>query len=154
MNALLELRERLIRFYTDYDVYIRPLFRFALAVVTFITLNDRIGYMSQLNNLLVIIILSVICAILPINGIVFIGTVLIVANSFGLNVGVGAFAVVLYLLMLLLYFRFVPKDALAIILTPVAGALHMPMAVPVVMGLMRGPVSAITLIFSVLSCPL
>ena len=151
MNELLELRERLIRFYTDYDVYIRPLFRFALAVITFITLNDKIGYVSQLNNLLVIIILSVICAILPVNGIVFIGTVLIVANSFGLNVGVGAFAVVLYLLMLLLYFRFVPKDALAIILTPVAGALHMPMTVPVVLGLMRGPVSAITLIFSVLS---
>ncbi|MGI6056627.1 MAG: hypothetical protein ACOYBD_06570 [Bilifractor sp.] len=151
MNALLEVRERLIRFYTDYDVYIRPLFRFALAVITFITLNDRIGYMSQVNNLLVIIILSVICAILPINGIVFIGTLLIVVNSFGLNVGVGAFAAVLYLLMLLLYFRFVPKDALAIILTPVAGALHMPMTVPVVMGLMRGPVSAITLIFSVLS---
>ena len=151
MNALLELRERLTCFYTDYDIYIRPLFRFALAVITFITLNDRIGYMSQVNNLLVIIILSVICAILPINGIVFLGTILIVVNSFGLNVGVGAFAVVLYLLMLLLYFRFVPKDALVIILTPVAGALHVPMTVPVVMGLMRGPVSAISLIFSVLS---
>ena len=151
MNALLELRERLTCFYTDYDIYIRPLFRFALAVITFITLNYRIGYMSQVNNLLVIIILSVICAILPINGIVFLGTILIVVNSFGLNVGVGAFAVVLYLLMLLLYFRFVPKDALVIILTPVAGALHVPMTVPVVMGLMRGPVSAISLIFSVLS---
>ncbi|MCC6094621.1 MAG: hypothetical protein LIV24_06320, partial [Eubacterium sp.] len=151
MNTLLELREKMIRFFTDYDVYIRPLFRFALAILTFITLNDRIGYLGQVNNLLVLIILSVICGILPLNGIVFIGTILIVANCFGLSPIVGAFAVVLYLLMLLLYFRFVPKDALAIVLTPVAVTLHVPLTVPVVMGLMRGPVSAISILFSVIS---
>ncbi|MGN0362003.1 MAG: hypothetical protein ACI4ET_04105 [Bilifractor sp.] len=151
MNALLELKEKMIRFFTDYDVYIRPLFRFALAILTFITLNDRIGYLSQVNNLLVLIILSVICGILPLNGIVFLGTILIVANAFGLSPIVGAFAIVLYLLMLLLYFRFVPKDALAIVLTPVAVSLHVPLTVPVVMGLMRGPVSAISILFSVIS---
>ena len=110
MNSLLELRERMNEFYADYDVYIRPVLRFAIAIISFMAITNTIGYMSILNNLFVVVILAVICAILPLNGVVLIGCALIVANGFGLSPIVGAFALALYLLMVLLYFRFVPKD--------------------------------------------
>jgi hypothetical protein len=151
MNSLLELRERMKEFYADYDVYIRPVLRFAIAIISFMAITNTIGYMSILNNLFVVVILAVICAILPLNGVVLIGCTLIVANGFGLSPIVGAFALALYLLMVLLYFRFVPKEALAIILTPAAFVLHVPVVVPLTLGLLRGPLSSITVICGILS---
>jgi hypothetical protein len=151
MNSLLELRERMKEFYADYDVYIRPVLRFAMAIISFMAITSTIGYLPVLNNLFVVVILAVICAILPLGAIVVIGCALIVANSFGLSPLVGAFALVLYLLMVLLYFRFVPKDALAMILTPAAFVLHVPVVVPLTLGLVRGPLSAVTVICGILS---
>ena len=50
------------------------------------------------------------------------------------------------LLMALLYFRFVPGDALALVLTPAAFFLRMPLRGASGPGLIRGPVSAVSAI--------
>ena len=150
-NVLLTIRDACKNLYADYDIIIRPVLKFGLAMLSFLIINNELGYLSALNNLFVLIILSVICAILPLNGMVWIGTLLIVAHCFGLGLEVGAFATVLYLLMLLLYFRFAAKDALSILLTPVAFVLRVPLAVPLSLGMIRGPVSAISMICGILS---
>lgn len=146
MNAIARMREGVRSFYASYDVYIRPVLKFALAVLIFIAINGQLGYMNALNNLFVILILAVICAILPLNGIVVIGTALIVAHCFGLGVEVGGFALILYVVMVLLYFRFVPKDAIALLLCPVAFMLNIPLLIPLTIGLLCGPISAITVV--------
>ena len=105
MNSLLELRERMKEFYADYDVYIRPVLRFAIAITSFMAITNTIGYMSILNNLFVVVILAVIYAILPLTEwCKAINATLIVANGFGLSPIVGAMLLALYLLMVLLYF--------------------------------------------------
>ncbi|MBR2562703.1 MAG: hypothetical protein IKE31_11235 [Eubacterium sp.] len=151
MNTVLKITDKLRDIYADYDIVIRPVLKFGLAVMTFLLINNELGYMSMLNNLFVLIVLAVICAILPLNGTVLIGVLLIVAHCFGLGLEVGAFAVILYLLMLLLYFRFVPKDALAILLTPAATIAGVPAAVPLSLGQIRGPSGAFSVIFGVIS---
>ena len=107
----------LVMYYNTYDsLYVDSLLGIlsgcALAMMVFTLLNNWLGYLSVLNSLLIIVILSVICAILPLNGMVVIGVLIIVGHSFGLGLEVGAFSAIVYLLMVLLYFRFVPKDAL------------------------------------------
>lgn len=151
MNGLLFIREKLKGLYAEYDVFFRPVLKFALALVLFTVLNNWLGYLSILNSLFVIIILSVICAILPLNGTVVIGILLIVAHSFGLGLEVGAFSAIIYLLMVILYFRFVPQDALAILVTPLAYTLHVPALVPISLGLTRTPISAISAVLGVVS---
>ena len=151
MNAIARMREGVRSFYASYDVYIRPVLKFALAVLLFIAINDQLGYMNALNNLFVILILAVICAILPLNGIVVIGTALIVAHCFGLGVEVGGFALILYVVMVLLYFRFVPKDAIALLLCPAAFMLNIPLLIPLTVGLLCGPISAITVVCGLIS---
>ena len=151
MNAIARLREGIKSFYASYDVYIRPVLKFAMAVLIFIAINGQLGYMNALNNLFVILILSVICAILPLNGIVVIGTALIVAHCFGLGLEVGGFALILYVVMVLLYFRFVPKDAIILLLSPVAFVLNIPLIIPLTAGLLCGPISAISVICGLIS---
>ena len=151
MNVFVRLREKLKEMYAEYDVFFRPVLKFALALVLFTVMNNWLGYLPALNSLFIIIILAVICAILPLNGMVVIGILLIVAHSFGLGLEVGAFSAIIYLLMVILYFRFVPQDALAILVTPLAYTLHAPAVVPLVLGLTRPPISAVSAVFGVLS---
>lgn len=151
MNLLIRLKDTLKDIYADYDLIVRPVLKFGLAVLIFLIINNELGYLSALNNLFVLIVLAVICAILPMNGIVVIGVLLIIAHCFGLGVEVGGFAAILYLLMTLLYFRFVPKDALAVLLTPVAFICRVPVAVPLCLGQIRGILSSISVAFGILS---
>ena len=151
MEYLLRIRESMQDIYSTYDVYIRPVLKFGIAIMTFLAINEEIGYMTALDNMFVIVVLSVICAILPINGIVGIGMLLIIIHCFALGLEVGAFAAVLYLAMLIMYFRFVPNDALAMIMTPAAFVFHAPVMLPLALGLVRGPLSALTIVMSVLS---
>ncbi|MCR4752056.1 MAG: hypothetical protein K5852_07150 [Eubacterium sp.] len=151
MNFLLGLRDKCREIYADYDLVIRPVLKFGLAVLIFMIINKELGYLSALNNLFVLIVLAVICAILPLNGMVLIGTLLIVAHCFGLGMEVGGFAAILYLLMLLLYFRFASRDALAILLTPVAFVCRVPAAIPLGLGQIRGGLSSISIVFGLIS---
>ena len=151
MTVFIELREKIKAFYARYDIYILPVVKFALAMVIFIGINNMLGYLTILNNLFVVAVLALICAILPLNGTVVIGVFMIVLHCFGVGLEVGGFALLMYLLMLLLYFRFVPGDALALLMSPLAFAFNIPGTVPLALGLLRGPVSAISGAFGVVS---
>ena len=151
MTVFIELREKIKAFYARYDIYILPVVKFALAMVIFIGINNMLGYLTILNNLFVVAVLALICAILPLNGTVVIGVFMIVLHCFGVGLEVGGFALLMYLLMLLLHFRFVPGDALALLMSPLAFAFNIPGTVPLALGLLRGPVSAISGAFGVVS---
>lgn len=144
MTVLLELKEKMKAVYGKYGIYIQPLCKFLIAVCVFASLNSMLGYMKQLTNIFILLILSLLCAILPLGAIVLFGGILIVAHCFALGLEVGAAALILILLIYLLYFRYVPGDALAFILSPVAGFFGMPAAVPMGLGLLREPISAVS----------
>jgi hypothetical protein len=146
-----KLKEQLKAFYSDYSTYILPVVKFALALLVYVLINNRLGYLESLNKLYILIILAAISAILPMNGMVLIGVALIVAHCFGLGVETGVFALVLYLVLLLLYFRFVPGDALVLVMTPLAGMAHLEAAVPLGAGLLRGTEGALSSVCGLIS---
>ncbi len=151
MTALQELREKMKDFYAQYDIYVLPLFKFALAMLMIGNLNHLLGYLTLLDNLFVMTVLALLCAILPLNGMAALGVLLIILHCFSAGIGVGGFALLLYLLMVLLYFRFVPGDGLVLVLAPLAFYFQIPAVVPLALGLLRGPLSAVSGIFSVVS---
>lgn len=151
MNALYRFREEIKDLYARYDLYFRLVLKFGLALLTYIGINSQLGYLPALNNLLVLVVLAAVSTILPTNGIVVIGIALIIAHSIGLTMIMGLVAAVIYTLMLLLYFRFVPDDALVMVLTPVAFTFHVPLAVPMVLGLVGRPVSVVSVIMGIVS---
>ena len=67
MTNLRVFREQLKKFYGKYELYITPVLKFLLALVTLIMINDTIGYMSELKNITVVLGLALICAFLPMN---------------------------------------------------------------------------------------
>ena len=151
MTIFDELRERLKTFYARYDIYILPVLKFILALIVFIGINNMLGFLPVMSSLFTVVLLSLLCAVLPLNGMTVISILLIIIQCFCAGIGAGVFALILYLILALLYFRFVPGDAPALLLTPLAFSLHLPGAVPLALGLLRGPVSAVSAALSVVS---
>lgn len=123
-------RKKLEILYARYDIYLLPALKFILALSVYAGINGLLGYMEPLDNIFVVIVMALISAILPLNAVVVLAFLLCTAHCFGLGLEVGAFAAVIFLLMALLYFRFVPGDSLALVMTPAAAFLQIPCAVP------------------------
>lgn len=82
MTALLELKQKIKNVYGQYEIYLLPILKFVLALMYFVWINGNMGYMSQVNNLFVVLILALICSILPSAVMVYLGFVLMLLHSY------------------------------------------------------------------------
>ena len=150
MTLLLEFREKLKNFYAEYSLFLQPLLKFLLAMVIFKGINWYLPFVKPLDNIFVLLVMALICSILPLNTIVLFGCILIIGQCYGVGIEVAGFALCLFLIMIILYIRFTPGDAIVLLLTPLAFRLGIPCAVPIGYGLTRSPVSAVSAGFGVI----
>lgn len=144
MSTLLELREKIKLFYSKSDVYVISVIKFLLAFLVLNVINSSMGYMSKLDNLAIVLIVSLLCSFLPNSCIILFGALFSLLHMYELSMEVAFVGFCLYLLMFLLYFRFSPKDSLVVVLTPILCAIKVPYIIPIVMGLLGTPASAIS----------
>lgn len=149
MTTLLEIKQYIKRFYIKNETYISYVWKFILALISIAIINNRLGYMKSLGNIAIVLMASLLCAILPANAIVFVSALFIVGHLYTLSVESALIALIIFLLMFLLYFRFSPKDTLAVVLTPVFFFLHIPYVMPLAMGLLGTPASIVSVAFGV-----
>lgn len=143
MKTLLEIRERLKIFLSKYDIYIYPVLKFVLALVSFLLLNNQVGFMKKLDNPGIAFVLAILCAFLPINVTVVFAAILILLHAYALSLEVFAITLVIFAVMMLLFFSTAPKYGYVLLLTPLAFIFKLPYLVPLVMGLVSTPVAAI-----------
>ena len=143
MTNLLVFREQLKKFYSKYELYITPLCKFLLALVSLLVINSRIGYMSTLKNAAVVLILALLCSFLPINLTIVIAAAVTLAHLYAFSVECAIVALAVFLLLFILYFRFSPKDTLAVLLTPICFVLKIPFVMPIAVGLIGTPASSV-----------
>ena len=143
MTNLLVFREQLKKSYSKYELYITPLCKFLLALVSLMVINSRIGYMSTLKNAAVVLILALLCSFLPINLTIVIAAAVTLAHLYAFSVECAIVALAVFLLLFILYFRFSPKDTLAVLLTPICFVLKIPYVMPIAVGLIGTPASSV-----------
>ena len=143
MTNLLVFREQLKKFYSKYELYITPLCKFLLALVSLLVINSRIGYMSTLKNAAVVLILALLCSFLPINLTIVIAAAVTLAHLYAFSVECAIVALAVFLLLFILYIRFSPKDTLAVLLTPICFVLKIPYVMPIAVGLIGTPASSV-----------
>ena len=119
MTLLLEFKEKLRQVYAKYSTFLLPVLKFILAMAVFKSINMSLDFVEQLDSIFILLILSLICSIMPLNTMVVFGIFLIVAQCYGIGIEVAGFALALILIMVILYIRFTPQDALILILTPI-----------------------------------
>lgn len=143
MTNLLVFREQLKKFYSKYELYITPLCKFLLALVSLLVINSTIGYMSTLKNAAVVLILALLCSFLPINLTIVIAAAVTLAHLYAFSVECAIVALAVFLLLFILYFRFSPRDTLAVLLTPICFVLRIPYVMPIAVGLVGTPASSV-----------
>ena len=144
MTALLEVKEKLRQIYGKYEAFILPVAKFLLAFITLNALNGRMGYMTQLDDMVIVLIVALTCSFLPMGILVVFATIFSLAHMYALSMEVALVGVCVYLVMYLLYFRFSPKDALVVVLTPLLCGMRIPYVVPIAAGLLCGPSSVVS----------
>ena len=150
MAVLLEFKEKFRRFYNKYDTYLVPALKFIVALVSFIMLNASIGYMEKLNNPVIAILISVICAFLPVGFTIVMLSLFMVAHLYAISVEFALIALCVVLLMYLLYFRFASKSGYLLILTVFMCWIKMPFVLPVAVGLCSSVISVVPVSFGVI----
>ena len=143
MTALLEFKQKLKGFYAQYEMYLLPVLKFILAVVYFIWINSNMGYMKELDNIIVVLVLALICCILPSGMMIFTGCALMVAHCYALGIEVAGFLLVVILFMMILFLRFSTGKNIVMVFTPLAFAFDLPALLPVGCGLLSSAVSAL-----------
>ena len=144
MSSLLEIKEVVKRIYSKYDTYIAPVFKFLIAFIAFMCIKNQLGFMTRINNVAILLIAALVCSFLPVGFMIFFAAVFILLHCYALALEAAVVVFCLFLLMFLLFFRFTPKDALCVILTPICFGLRIPYVMPLAMGLIGTPASAIS----------
>ena len=144
MSSLLEIKEQIKMIYGKYETFIMPVLKMLLAMITLLCINGELGYMSKIDSFAIVLMVSLLCSFLPKGFIAFFAAVFVLLHSYALAIEAALVCFCLFLVMALLFFRFSPKDALVVVLTPVCFGLKIPYVIPLVMGLIGTPASAIS----------
>lgn len=144
MTGLLEIKEKIKMFYGKYEAFILPVVKFLLAFIVLNTLNGRMGYMTKLDNIAIVLIVSLMCSFLPVGFMIMFAALFSLFHMYALSMEVALVGLCLYLVMFLLFFRFSPKDSLLVILTPLLCALKIPYVIPLAAGLLCAPTAIVS----------
>lgn len=151
MTGIFMLKEKLKRFYGRNDMFIVPAAKFILAFAALSFINGNLGYMGTLNNILVVVILSLLCALFP-NGVtVLIVTLVIVAHLFAMSMELSVVTLLIFLIMYLFFFRFTAKSSAWMVITIICFLIKIPYIVPVAAGLLASASSIIPVLFGTIA---
>ncbi len=137
-------RDTLRNFYSRFEIFIFPVIKFLLALITYLIINSRIGYMESLKNPVLSIMAALINAVLPAGLIIVFSALFIVLHMYRLSLVCAALTLMLFIILFLAFFRFSPKNAINVVLMPLAFVMHIPFIVPMCTGLVGNPFSTIS----------
>lgn len=144
MSNLLEIREKLKLLYSRNEFILLPVLKFMLAYLAICMVNGELGYMGKLDNLGLVLIVSLLCSFLPNGCIILFGAVFSLMHLYELSLEVAVAALAIYLIMFLLFFRLGSRDSVILIFTVLLLALKIPYVIPVAVGLLATPLAAVS----------
>ena len=150
MEQLLEIRDRVLSIYSQYEPYLSRVIRFIICLLCVVCINGRIGYEESLTGVLPAVLIALICTLLPGNAAAVVLALVIVIHLFSLAMEAAVVGGCILLLLLLIYFRFAPEDTVLLLLYPSCSAIGLPYALPVAGGLFYGPASGCTVAVGVI----
>ena len=150
MDKIYEMKQHVVQFYAKHSRWVQLGFRFVLALLTFTFISSHVGFMHALTNPAISIGLSVVCTLLPMVMTAVFAAMVVLVQFFVLAPGIAAVSAILLFVMFAMYFRFTPSKSYVLLLTPIAFVAQVPVAVPVVFGLLGGPAYAVPISFGVI----
>ena len=150
MSRLLVTIEYIKQIYSKNQAYIDPVLKLLLAMIVFLMINSKIGYMERIDSMVVVLVAALFCSFMPLKTIAFISAFFMLLHYYALSPECALVVLAMFLVMFLLFLRFVPNETLVVLLTPIMFALKVPYVMPIAMGLLGGPASSVSVSFGVI----
>ncbi len=96
MITLLVVKQYIKTFISKYEVYLKPLFKMILALISLMMINGKIGYMHRLDNISIVLIIALMCSFMPMNFIIFVAAAFIVLHLYALSLECAAIALIIF----------------------------------------------------------
>ncbi len=151
MSNFILTRELIKRLYSKYEAYINPILKFIFAMILLSVINSKMGYMSRIDNVVIVLVASLLCSFLPLQIMAVFAGLFMLLHMYALAPECAIVVGIIFLLMFLLYVRLTPKEALVVLITPVLFMLKIPYVIPVAMGLLGTPASVVSVSFGVIA---
>ena len=149
MTNLLVMKEYIKSFYAKYEEFIVPVLKFGLALILFITINSRLGYMEAINNPALVLVAALLCSFLPLGVMLFLCAAFLLAHVVALSLECTAVLLLAYLFILVFYLRFSGKNHLVLLVTPLLFVWKIPYLMPLAAGLFGTPAAAVPVVCGV-----
>ena len=102
MEQVWKFRRLCINVAEEYAFLFIPLLKFAVAYLTFSTINTQIGYVTKLDNMFILLALSLISAVLPNMVMIMLAALLLIVQSYGVHLFACVFVVLMLFLLYIL----------------------------------------------------
>ncbi|MGO5052000.1 hypothetical protein ACTQ6A_05690 [Lachnospiraceae bacterium LCP25S3_G4] len=140
MSNLFVWKEQLQKLYANQSRYIDKIIRFILGLLVFGLINGNIGFMKAVSQPIATVVFAVIFTFVPLSLMAVVAAAMILLHFYTLSMPLALVVGAVFLLMFIFYFRFTPKSALILLLTPVAFVLKVPYIIPIAYGLIGSPI--------------
>lgn len=150
MTTLLEIRQKIISIYSQYETYIELALKFLVVLLCLLSINSLVGYQDTMAGTIPTLIITLVCTLIPSNAIAFILALVILLHLYALSLEAAVIGGILFLILLLVYYRFSPKDSMLLFLYPIFRAAGIPYALPIAGGLLYSPASGVTVAVGVI----
>ncbi len=137
MEKAIEIRDKGFKFWSEYETYLKYAINFVIALALFCYINRTVGFMDQISSFPVALLLALVCCLLPQTMTIVVAATLIILNLYVLSMEVAFTALLIFVMIFLLYFRFSPKDGKLFAITPILCMLNIPYVLPIGTGLLR-----------------
>ncbi|WP_291236565.1 hypothetical protein [Frisingicoccus sp.] len=151
MTNLLVLKEKIIGFYKNFEYPVKAVGKLILAFLAFQYVNSELGYLESLAGIVPTVVLSVICAFVPVSVFVLIFAAVILLHLFKLSMILSAIALVVFLLFYFIYLKFAPSQGILIILYPVLARYNLHYMIPMIGAMAFNPFAAVPIAFGVIA---
>ena len=139
MKGLLRMRERMIRFFKEYELWFRIIGKFIGMMLVFTCINTKLGYAAILCQMPVVVLLSLECSIIPSGFVMFLAFAVTAAHMMALSPIIGILSVMVMLIVYLLFLKYTTKQTLVLLAVPVLMQWNLHFLVPVMAGLLFTP---------------
>jgi hypothetical protein len=149
MMPLLVFRERVKNFYQRHDIYINPAVKFIFALISFIAINQEIGFDSRLKSLPVVLALALLSAFTPSAIMVLIATAMVALHVYYASPILSILVIILFMILYFLFARFTPRYGYVVLAIPILFFLKIPYVMPILLGIVATPVSMVATVCGV-----
>lgn len=139
MDGIFVIKGKLQEIYAQHSLIIDKTTQFILALLTFYTINQNVGFMKAAASPVATFALSAICTFFPVIMTVIAATALVMVHMYAVSIGILAATGIIFLVMYIFYFRLTPKMAVVVLLVPIAFVFKIPLAVPLAYALISAP---------------